>query len=72
MAGLTPEGHQRVDELLDQLAQAVGGREWLLRFAKTRRVEADSGQAEISQGPEPGSMLTKQELDGLTVGFMTD
>jgi hypothetical protein len=71
VAGLTPEGHQRVDELLEQLMQAVGGREWLLRFAKARKTEADSGDTEISQGSEPGDMLTRQELDGLTVGFMT-
>ena len=71
VAALTPEGHQRVDELLEQLGQAVGGREWLARFAKIRKAEADSGRTAVSQGPEPGSMLTKQELDGLTVGFMT-
>lgn len=71
VAGLTPEGHARVDELLEQLAQSVGGREWLSRFARARKAEADSGRTDVSQGPEPGSMLTRQELEGLTVGFMT-
>ena len=33
VAELTPEGRERVDELLDQLAEAAGGREWLTRFA---------------------------------------
>ena len=70
IAALTPEGHKRVDQLLEQLAEAAGGREWLVRFAKTREVEADSGNTIGSAETEPGSMLTRQELDGLTVGFM--
>jgi hypothetical protein len=71
VAGLTPAGHERVDELLEQLTQAVGAREWLLRFARARKAEADSGRTDDAPGPDPGSMLTKQELDGLITGFMT-
>src|SRR3954452_5046764 len=44
VAALTPEGHRRVDELLDQLAGAVADREWLVRFARARRAEADAGR----------------------------
>ena len=36
VAALTPDGRRRVDELLDQLAAAVGGRERLVRFATAR------------------------------------
>lgn len=71
IAALTPEGHARVDELLEQLAQAVGGREWLLRFAHVREAEADSGRTGVSAAAEPASMLTEQELDGLIAGFTT-
>ena len=70
VAALTPEGRERVDQLLEELAEAAGGREWLVRFAKTRKVEADLGKTIGSPESEPGSMLTKQELDELTVGFM--
>jgi hypothetical protein len=71
VAALTPEGHRRVDELLDQLAALVGDREWLVRFAKARKAEADLGRTDISADTEPARMLTEQELDGLTVGFKT-
>ena len=71
VADLTPEGRERVDELLDQLAEAAGGREWLTRFAGARRQEADSGRATVPPEEEPGRMLTKQELESLRVGFMT-
>jgi hypothetical protein len=71
VAALTPEGHERVDELLDQLAGAVGDREWLLRFAKARRSEADLGRTGDPPDGEPGRMLSAQELDALIAGFMT-
>jgi hypothetical protein len=66
IAALTPEGRERVDELLDELAEAAGGRERLVRFAAVRRAEADTGQ-EASALDE----LTAQEIDALRVGFMT-
>jgi hypothetical protein len=70
VAALTPAGHRRVDELLDQLAEVVADREWLLRFAKARRVEADTRHVDAG-GDDPGRMLDPQELDALMVGFIT-
>jgi hypothetical protein len=67
VAALEPEGHRRVDELLEQLAQAAGGREWLVRFAKAR--EAESEGAAIAD--EPADRLGEQELYALLVGFKT-
>jgi hypothetical protein len=71
VAALTPEGHRRVDELLDQLAEVVGDREWLLRFAKARRTEADKGRTDGATGPDPGLMFTSEELGALSAGFRT-
>jgi hypothetical protein len=70
VAALTPAGVDRVDELLVQLAQAAGTHEWLVRFAKARRDEADSHAAPALE-VEPGRMLTEDELNALTRGFMT-
>jgi hypothetical protein len=67
LAALTPEGHARVDALLDQLSAVVGDRERLVRFARARRAEADAGRAEPDVAPE----LTPQELQGLLAGFRT-
>jgi hypothetical protein len=71
LAALSPEGHARVDELLEQLAQAAGGHEWLVRFAKVREHEADSGQADTPADSEPARNLTDEELDRLTTGLLT-
>jgi hypothetical protein len=71
VAALTTEGHRRVDELLDELATVVGDREWLVRFAKERKAEADLGRIDVSDEVEPARMLTEPELDGLIRGFMT-
>ena len=46
---LTPEGHERVDELLDQLAEVVGDHEAVARFAAARKAEADAGRMEAQQ-----------------------
>ena len=70
LAALTPRGHDRVDELLDQLADVVGDREELVRFAKARRAEADLGGAGGSAGAG-SSGLTRRELDELATGFTT-
>jgi hypothetical protein len=70
VARLTPEGVRRVDELLDGLAAAAGGRERLHRFAKARKDEADLGRTGI-HAEEPGDALTEAELDALLGGFMT-
>ena len=68
VAALTPEGHRRVSELLDELVQAAGADDWLTRFAAARRAEA-------GRGPGPGAAEprrpTRQELDGLIAGFTT-
>src|SRR5262249_12520203 len=66
VAALTPEGRARVDELLEELAEAAGGRERLVRFAGVRRVEADTGRTE----PDAPDELTRQELDAVRAGFM--
>ena len=54
IAALTPAGRNRVDELMEQLAEAVGGHEAVARFADARKA---------------GRTLTRQELDVLTAGF---
>ena len=69
VAGLTPEGHARVDELLDQLAKAAGVRPSLLEFARARKVEADLGSTHLSPVDEP--RLTEPEINALISGFMT-
>jgi hypothetical protein len=71
LAALTPAGHQRVDELLDQLAQVVGGRDRLVRFARARREEADAGRPGPGAGGDAASALTRGELQGLLLGFRT-
>ena len=67
VAALTPQGHLRVDELLDGLARSVGDRGLVYRFAMIREHEADSG--ELDAGPDPGRGFTKQQLDELITGF---
>ena len=68
VAALTPEGHRRVDELLDELAETAGGHAWLVRFAKAHRDEADSGSAATTS---PEHELNESELNALIRGFMT-
>ena len=70
VAALTPAGHIRVDELLDQLSDIGADREWLVRFAKTRRVEADTGRANAGDD-DPGWRLSLPEVDALMTGFIT-
>jgi hypothetical protein len=64
---LTPKGHARVDELLDELARSVGDRGLVFQFATIREREADSGV--LAAGPDPGRSLTKRQLDDLITGF---
>jgi hypothetical protein len=71
VAALTPEGRERVDELLDQLAVTGRSREWVVRFALAREAEANTGRTDTSADEEPAERLSKEELDVLTVGFMT-
>ena len=70
VAALTPDGRKRVDELLDQLAVAGRGREWVLRFAMAREAEVEDGHTGASSDGEPGESLSEQELDILTAGFI--
>jgi len=70
LAALTPEGHRRVDELLEQLAAMVPGHPWLVAFAKAREAEADAGA--VGEGAsDPIHALTDEELERLAAGFMT-
>jgi len=71
VAALTPAGHRRVDELLEQLAEAVGDREWLARFAKARREEADEGHVDPATDADAARRLSSQEIDALYTGFAT-
>ena len=71
VTALTPEGRRRVDELLDELAAAGRGREWVVRFATAREAEADAGRTDVSSAEEPGDRLSKPELEVMTAGFMT-
>jgi hypothetical protein len=71
VAALTPEGRERVDELLDQLAEAGATREWVVRFAAARHAEADVGLTDVSAGSEPARMLSRDELEVLKASFRT-
>jgi hypothetical protein len=70
VAALTPEGHRRVDDLLEQLAAIVPGHPWLVAFAMAREAEADSGHPADGAG-DPVHRLTDEELERLASGFMT-
>jgi hypothetical protein len=43
----------------------------VVRFALAREAEADTGRTDTSADEEPGEMLSKEELDIPTAGFMT-
>ena len=70
VAALTPEGRQRIDELLEQLAVAGRSREWVVRFALAREAEVDAGRTDTSADEEVGDRFSEEELDVLTAGFM--
>jgi len=71
LGALTPAGHERVDELLDQLTEVVGDRERLVRFARARREEADAGRPEAGAGGDAEPALTRGEVQALLLGFRT-
>ena len=71
VAALTTDGHRRVDELLEQLSAAVANRQWLIRFAKARRAEADTGRVDSAQDAAIDTMLSRSEIDALYTGFAT-
>jgi len=66
---LTPAGRRRVDELLQQLTEAVGDHDAVARFATARKAEADLGRTGNPE-PEPRA-LGREELAVLTAGFRT-
>jgi hypothetical protein len=66
---LTPEGRNRVDELLEQLGEGAGAHEAVASFAAARKAEADVGRMEGSAVVAPGRALSRQELDVLIPGF---
>jgi hypothetical protein len=68
IAALTPEGHRRVDELLEQLGEAAGNHEAVALFATARRAEAAVGPTEVA---DPRRTLSRGELDVLLAGFRT-
>jgi hypothetical protein len=68
VGALTPAGRARIDELLAQLTNAVGGREPVIRFAAALKTDVDLGRATGAPGPEDG--LSRQDVDDLLAGFM--
>ena len=68
VAALTPEGHRRVSELLDELVQAAGADDWLTRFVADRRAQARHGARPGAAQPPPPP---RQELDRRIAGFTT-
>lgn len=73
VAALTPDGHRRVDQLLEQLVAMVPGHPWLVAFAKAREAEAeaDAGGVGSDDSSDPVHRLTDDELERLAAGFMT-
>ena len=71
VAALTPEGHRRVDELLEQLGEAAGSHEAVALFATARRAETDLGPTDAGEEAGPRRTLSRGELDVLLAGFRT-
>ena len=78
VAELTPEGRARVDELLDQLAEAAGGREWLTRSFRSNKSTVTTSSCQpfadclldTFEGVREGALATKTrgQCDGLDPG----
>jgi len=66
VAALTPAGKSRIDELLEQLVTAVGGREQVTRFATALKTDVDLGRTTGGSAPEEG--LSRQDVDDLLPG----
>ena len=71
IAALTPEGHRRVDELLEQLGEAAGNHEAVALFATARKAEADLGPTAAGEEARLRRTLSRGELDVLLAGFRT-
>ena len=66
VAALEPDGRARVEELLEQLAEAARADARVVGFAAARRAEVAAGLVD----PEHSNGLTEQELDVLLGGFL--
>ena len=69
IAALTPEGHRRVDEILEQLAEVAGGHDAVARFATARKAEAELGPTDVAESDLASRTLTREELNVLIAGF---
>jgi hypothetical protein len=69
VAALTPPGRARADELLTQLAGAVGGREPVVRFASALKADVDARGTNEAE-PVTGEGLAVQDVNDLLAGFM--
>lgn len=70
LGALTPEGRDRVVELLEQLADAAARDERVVRFALSRKAEVELGRAQASPDAEPAGWLSEAEVDSLLAGFL--
>ena len=66
LAGLTPDGRKRANELLAQLAEAAAGDAPVVRFAAVRRAEIDAGRPLPATGGAPGAA----DVEHLLAGFI--
>ena len=57
---LTPEGHERVDELLDQLAEVVGDHEAVARFAAARKPKPTPAGWRPTQATSPDARSARR------------
>jgi hypothetical protein len=67
LAGLTPDGRARVNELLDELSASVGNEGLVAEFAATRKQEVASGT--LAPWPDDGRWFSQHQLDELITGF---
>ena len=69
LAGLTPAGRARIDELLDDLVASAGNHGEVVRFASARRAEVTRCET-VGTELESTEMLTASELNELIGGFI--
>jgi hypothetical protein len=70
VAALTPEGRERADELLGQLAGAAAAHPWVVQLAVALHAEVEAGTAEGAPEQEPSARLARDEIDVLLSSFM--
>jgi len=66
LAGLTPDGRTRANELLAQLAEAAAGDAPVVRFAADRKAELDTGRPVRPTGESPRA----EDVEHLLAGFI--